>query len=83
MQPASRPSFSAALPKLFARYVTGQITEPSWRNLMTLFDADTVTAQERMALAKFFNDLVEEVGPQALFAPRLEEAVALLVDTRH
>lgn len=83
MQPASQRSCSTALPRLFARYVTGQITEPSWQSLMNLFDADSVTVQERMAMAKFFNDLVEDFGPQALFTPRLEEAVALLVDTRH
>jgi hypothetical protein len=82
MAAASLRKTSKSLSALFARYVRGEIGDPIWSSLMHLLDADDVTRTERQALARFFNDVVAEGGPAALFVPKDDEARALLVDIR-
>jgi len=77
--PASPPS---ALPMLLARYVNGQIAEVAWHNLMHVFDADEITSGERLALARFVNDLLMEKGPGAVHVPKVDEIKDLLTETR-
>ncbi|RMF58119.1 MAG: hypothetical protein D6746_10055 [Bacteroidetes bacterium] len=72
---------SSALAVLLARYVRGQIAEAAWHNLMQAFDADEISGPERLALARFVNDLLSERGAQAEI-PRLEEIQDLLAETR-
>ena len=49
---------------------------------MRTFDADEITTEERLALARFVNDLLSERGPRVVNIPRLEETTALLLATR-
>ncbi len=67
---------------LLARYVNGEIADRFWRRLMRTFDADEITTEERLALARFVNDLLSERGPRVVNIPRLEETTALLLATR-
>ncbi|QXD16875.1 hypothetical protein GQ464_008030 [Rhodocaloribacter litoris] len=80
MSPPNAAS-SSALPLLLARYVRGQIAEPAWHNLMHVFDAEDLTVPERLALAKFVNDLLVEQG-RIFQMPRPEEIRDLLAETR-
>ncbi len=73
----------SSFPVLLARYVQGDIDNSMWKRLMALLDADGVTEPERMALARFVNDVVSENGPQSLFVPKEEEVKDLLSETRH
>ena len=70
------------MPKLFARYVSGQIDDMPWSNLMDAIDADALSSQERMAMAEFFSDALEEFGPDAMSIPKLDEMQDLLTQTR-
>ena len=74
---------AAELPTLLARYVNGKITDPSWEQLMSVFDAGDVTHPERLAMARFFNEVMDEMGPEALWTPKPDELQALLTETRH
>lgn len=73
----------SSFPVLLARYVQGDINDSMWKRLMTLLDADGVTEPERMALARFVNEVVAENGQKSLFVPREEEVKDLLSETRH
>ena len=73
---------SVSLSLLFARYVRGEIGDTIWANLMRLLDDGDVTTAERLALARFMNEVVAEGGPSALFVPVEAEARSLLGDTR-
>ncbi len=79
---SSSASMPSALPMLLARYVNGQIAEIAWHNLMHVFDADEITSGERLALAKFVNDLLRERGTRAVNIPALDEIKDLLTETR-
>ena len=74
---------TSSFPVLLARYMHGDIPDTMWTRLMRLFDADGVTAPERMALARFVNELVAEGLDKSLQVPREEEVKDLLDDTRH
>lgn len=56
------PSF---LPGLLDRYVTGDLAEPSWRQLSQALDTEDATPQERLAMAAFFGDALRESGSGA------------------
>lgn len=73
----------ASFPVLLARYMRGEIGDPVWSRLMQLLDASDVTGTERIALARFVNELVDEGGPEALSVPLESEAQDLLQDTRN
>ena len=72
----------SALTTLLTRYVKGQIEPSYWKKLMSIFDASDVTAQERLAMATFFDDVIGEGGLQAVKVPRIQEATDLLIETR-
>lgn len=74
---------TSAFPVLLAHYMHGDINDSMWSRLMGLFDADGVTAPERMAFARFVNDLVAEAGEKSLYLPKEEEVKDLLSETRH
>ena len=67
------PLHLSALPFLFRRYVAGQITRTSWEQFMRLFDAETITAEERMGLAAFFRDALDEMEPEEVAWPAAGE----------
>jgi hypothetical protein len=72
----------SALTTLLTRYVNGQIGSDYWKQLMSIFDASDVTAQERLAMATFFDDVIGEAGTDARKIPLIQEATELLGETR-
>ncbi len=82
MATASLHRSGVSLSILFARYVRGEIGDSIWSRLMHLLDDDDVTSNERLALARFVNEVVAEGGPSSLFVPMEDEARALLGDIR-
>lgn len=68
-----RGSKVTAMSLLFARYVAGQITDPAWEDIMDLLDAEETTMEERVALANFINDAWQDLGPEEIKVPRIEE----------
>ncbi len=79
----SRPALpSSALLMLLARYVDGQIADVSWKKLMRVFDTAGMSSTERLALAKFVNDLFSERRDAAFNVPKLKETRDLLSDIR-
>lgn len=80
--PRSVAPRSSALTLLLARYVSGQFSRQAWTQLMTLLDLNDMTAQERLALAMFFDDVMDEADQGSLKVPAIEEAEALLTEIR-
>lgn len=72
----------SALSVLFARYVSGQITDAAWAGMMQTLDEHDATAQERLALAYFFRDALDEVGGDAVSLPRKHEVEDMLAAMR-
>ena len=60
----------------------GQIAESAWEKLMLAFDSEGVTSPERMAYARFMNEMLTERARQSLDIPVGDEMNGLLVDTR-
>jgi hypothetical protein len=67
---------------LLAHYMRGQIAESAWEKLMLAFDSEGVTSPERMAYARFMNEMLTERARQSLDIPVGDEMNGLLVDTR-
>lgn len=72
----------AVFPMLFARYVSGQIADAVWAQIMSVIDADGTTEQERTALTAWVHDALEDLGPQVLKLPKVDEVQDLLVAMR-
>ncbi len=81
LHPAHRHSLSA-LSLLFARYVAGHINEAAWQQLTHVFDAGVGSLDERDAFAYFISDACNDLGPDALKVPRLDEVEAMLTCAR-
>jgi len=60
----------------------GQIGEPAWKKLMAIFDAEGVTSGERMAYARFMNDMLAERERMFMSIPAGDEATGILSDIR-
>jgi hypothetical protein len=75
----SRPP---ALQTLFARYMNGQIADSSWRQFMHAYDDGGTTIQEKEALAEFYSDALQELGPDTVSLPALKEVEDLLAEIR-
>lgn len=70
---AVRPTEATALSRLFASYVTGEISDVSWTSMMSLLDESGANAEERLALASFFSDACTDLGASAVKVPALVE----------
>lgn len=81
MQAVSNIS-STSFSFLLARYMRGQIAESAWKKLMLAFDSEGVTSPERMAYARFMNEMLNERARQSLDIPVADEMTGLLKDTR-
>ena len=66
---------------LFARYVNGQITDKAFNKIMKTFDAIGISQNERIAFARFMNDMIVD-GRDKLNVPQPEEARDILTDMR-
>jgi len=75
---ANQTSFST----LLARYMQGQIADTAWKKLMSAFDAEGVTSPERMAYARFMNEMLSDRGKSSLDIPVSDEMAGLLKETR-
>lgn len=73
---------SNRMPHLFARYIAGQITERAWRAFTEVMDSLESAAEERVALADFFHDAIEELGLDAVKLPRRQEAEEVVAAVR-
>lgn len=81
--PVRPPSLGlTAMPLLFARYVAGQIEDPFWDQFMQVLDANDTPADDRLALAAFFNDAFAELEPSEVKLPRHGEVEELLREVR-
>jgi len=67
---------------LLARYMQGEIADTAWKKLMSAFDAEGVTSPERMAYARFMNEMLTERARQSLNIPVSDEMAGFLVETR-
>ncbi len=74
----SGSSFSA----LLARYMNGQIAERSWKKLMKTFDLAGVSSLERMAFARFMNEILADGDTDQLNVPKPAEMEELLSEIR-
>lgn len=77
-----RGSAHGPLPSLFARYLTGEITDSSWRRIMSVLDEAAATEHERVALASFLNDAWVDLGPEEIEVPALRDVEDLVSMTR-
>ncbi len=64
---------ATAMSLLFARYVAGQISDPAWGQIMSVFDSNDATMEERIALASFISDAWHDLGPNEVEVPKVEE----------
>ena len=62
-----------AMSLLFARYVAGQIADPAWGQIMSIFDSSDASSEERIALASFISDACSDLGPSEVEVPKVEE----------
>jgi len=67
---------------LLSRYMRGQIAESAWKKLMLAFDSEGVTSPERMAYARFMNEMLTGPARKSLDIPVGDEMKGLLMDTR-
>ena len=73
---------ATALSVLFARYIAGQINDKAWTQIMSILDADTTPMEERVALANFISDAYQDLGPESVKVPKLEEVQDFVTLTR-
>ncbi len=82
MQTAHPHCPGSSLTNLLIRYMDGQIAEQSWEKMMQTFDNGDMTTFERMAYARFMNDVIADTAANALYVPRPDELEELLQETR-
>jgi hypothetical protein len=81
MQASISSGVVSSFSMLFARYVNGQINENAFKKMMHTFDSARINRTERLAFARFMNDMISE-GRGGLNVPRPEEAEDILTDMR-
>ena len=67
-----------AFATLFARFLSGQLAPETFQKLMVLFDDQSVSGTDRLAMATFFDDAMGEASVTELKVPVLNEATELL-----
>ena len=72
----------SSLSILFTRYLNGDINESAWRRMMSTLDREGISPKERMALARFITEAIDERKPGRLNLPGPEELDELLTDLR-
>lgn len=51
---------TSALTLLMARYIAGEIADQIWGRISAFLDAETTTAEERLAFAAYMNEWLDE-----------------------
>lgn len=69
---------ATALSLLFARFVSGEISEMAWEQMMSVLDEDITSFEERSALVNFLSDACSDLGPDAVKVPALSEVEDLI-----
>jgi hypothetical protein len=80
---SANASSNSSLTMLFNLYMQGQISERVWKRMMRLMDSKKATKTERMALARYVRDVMEETGAASLNMPRVTELGDMLTHVRH
>lgn len=60
---------ATALSLLFTRFVSGEISDASWAQMMSVLDEGDTSLEERTALVNFLSDACSDLGPDAVEIP--------------
>lgn len=71
-----------AMSLLFARYVAGQIGDPTWGRIMNILDSSDASGDERVALASFISDAFQDLDPDEVKVPAVEDVEELVTLSR-
>ena len=82
MQTANSQHVESSFTNLLLRYMDGQIADRSWDKIMKTIDQEGLTTKERMAFARFMNEVIEEAPSVALHVPKPAEMEDLLSEVR-
>ncbi len=82
MQTVQPQYAGSSLTYLLIRYMDGQIAEQSWEKMMQTFDHGDMTTFERMAYARFMNDVIADTAVNALYVPKPDELEEILQEIR-
>lgn len=81
---------NSAFASLLIRYMDGEIADRSWNQIMNTIDQSGLTGTERMAFARFMNEMIEDAPNVDLHLPKPEEIEELMTlirtsnsNTRH
>ena len=64
---------STALSLLFARFVSGQIPDAAWTQMMSILDDAAPNEEERSALVNFLSDACSDLGARSVEVPAPSE----------
>ena len=78
MASANLTPSGSSMSNLLTLYMQGQITERQWKRMMRIMDSRKASKTERMAIARYFRDVVSEKGSSALRMPKLGEVNDML-----
>lgn len=73
---------ATALSLLFTRFVSGEISEAVWDQMMSVLDEGETSLEERSALVNFLSDACTDLGPDSVEIPALGDVDDLIPMTR-
>lgn len=73
---------ATALSLLFARFLSGQIPDVSWTQMMSILDEDVTSIEERAGLVNFLSDACHDLGPDAVEVPPVSDVEDLVTMMR-
>jgi len=71
-----------ALSMLFSRYLNGDIHEGAWRKMMRTLDDESLQPNERIAFARYMNEMIAESQRDGFNIPAPEEVREILSASR-
>ena len=82
MQTLNSQQVGSSFTDLLLRYMDGQIADRSWDKIMKTIDQEGLTTTERMAFARFMNEVIDDASSVALHVPGPSEMKELLSEIR-
>ena len=73
---------TSAFTSLLMRYMDGQIADRSWKQIMKTFDQGGLSTTERMAFARYMNEVIDDGSSIDLHVPMPEETEELMSQIR-
>lgn len=73
---------ATALSLLFTRFVSGEIPDASWAQMMSILDEDITSLEERSGLVNFLSDACSDLGPDAVEVPPVGDVEDLVMMMR-